>query len=157
MVVAARSMKHALEIKLHEYGITSSQYSVLELLWKYNGLSLTDLGKVLYFDNPTITGIINRMARAKLIRRNRDRNDRRVKKIYITPKGRELQSILPKLAEDVNKKAVENFDEHEKKAIMDFTRRVHKNPIKTKSRWIYFNLLIFQQFYTQMWNIFSPD
>jgi len=95
LVIAARSMKHALEIKLAEYGITSSQYAVLELLWKSNGISLSDLGKALYFDNPTITGIINRMARAKLVRRTRNRNDRRVIKVYLTPKARELQSILP--------------------------------------------------------------
>lgn len=127
LVVAARSMKHALEIKLAEYGITSSQYAVLELLWKSNGISLSDLGKALYFDNPTITGIINRMARAKLLRRTRNRNDRRVIKVYLTPKGRELQSILPKLADAVNKQAVENFQKDEKEAILDLARRVHNN------------------------------
>ena len=42
IVVAARSMKRTLEIKLNEYGITSSQYTVLEILNKYNGLSLTE-------------------------------------------------------------------------------------------------------------------
>lgn len=127
MVVAARSMKRALEIKLNEYGITSSQYIVLELLWKYNGLSLTDLGKVLYFDNPTITGIINRMARAKLVKRTRDRNDRRVIKVHLMPKGWELQSILPKLAEYVNKKAMENFQENEKRTILSLAKRIHQN------------------------------
>ena len=127
LVIAARSMKHALEIKLAEYGITSSQYAVLELLWKSNGISLSDLGKALYFDNPTITGIINRMARAKLVRRTRNRNDRRVIKVYLTPKGRELQSILPKLADAVNKQAVENFQKDEKDAILDLARRIHNN------------------------------
>ena len=127
MVVAARSMKRALDIKLNENGITSSQYTVLEILWKHNGLSLTDLGKLLYFDNPTITGIINRMARAKLVRRMRDRNDRRVIKVHLTPKGWELQSILPKLAEAVNKRAVDNFEKSEREAILNLTRRIHRN------------------------------
>jgi len=127
MVVAARSMKRALEIKLNEYNITSSQYTVLELLCRYNGLSLTDLGKALHFDNSTVTGIIDRMARAKLIRRSRNRNDRRIVKLYSTPKGRELQSIITKLAEKVNMKAVENFTEDEKNEILKLTKRIHKN------------------------------
>ena len=127
LVIAARSMKHALEIKLAEYGITSSQYAVLELLWKSNGISLSDLGKALYFDNPTITGIINRMARAKLVRRTRNRNDRRVIKIYLTPKGKELQYKLPKLADAVNKQAVENFQKDEKDNILDLAKRIHNN------------------------------
>ena len=130
IVIAARSMKRTLEIRLNEYGITSSQYTVLEILRKYNGLSLSDLGRLLHFDNPTITGIIHRMARAKLVRRTRDRNDRRVIKVYLTPQGCELQSNLPKLAKSVNAKAVENFQKSEKKAILDLTKRLHKNLMK---------------------------
>jgi DNA-binding MarR family transcriptional regulator len=127
MVIAARSMKRALEIKLHESGLTSSQYTVLEVLWNNNGLSLTDLGKILHFDNPTITGIINRMARAKLVRRARNRQDRRVIKVYLTQKGWKLQSVLPKLAEAVNELAVEDFKENEKENILKLTKRLHNN------------------------------
>jgi DNA-binding MarR family transcriptional regulator len=133
MVVAARSMKRALELKLNEYNITASQYTVLELLWKRNGLSFTTLGKVLYFDNPTITGMIDRLVRAKLVRRNRDRKDRRVVRIYLTPKGQELESVIPKLAQSINMKAVVNFTEDEKNAILNFTRRIHKNLIINSS------------------------
>jgi len=127
MVIAARSMKHTLEVMLSEYGVTSSQYTVLELLWKYNGLSLTELGKALSFDNPTITGIINRMARAKLVRRSRGRNDRRVIKIFLTQKGWDLQALLPKMAAAVNRQAVENFRDEEKTVILDLTKRIHAN------------------------------
>ncbi|MFC1563692.1 MarR family winged helix-turn-helix transcriptional regulator [candidate division KSB1 bacterium] len=127
MVVAARSMKHALETRLAEHGITSSQYVVLEYLWKYSGTSLTDLGKAMHFDGPTITGIINRMARSKLIRRARDRKDRRVIKVHITPKAKELQSVLRKLAEEVNRKAVMNFTKEEKKQILELAKNVHFN------------------------------
>jgi len=127
MVVAARSMKHWLEVKLAEHGITSSQYTVLELLWRHNGISLSDLGKTLNFDNPTITGIINRMARAKLVRRNRDRNDRRVIKVYLTPKGRELREVLPELAADTNRNAVIDFTAQEKEIILDLAKRIYKN------------------------------
>jgi DNA-binding MarR family transcriptional regulator len=125
-------MKRALEIKLSKYGITSSQYTVLEVLGKYNGLSLTELGRLLYFDNPTITGIINRMARAKLLRRRRDTNDRRVIKVYLTPIGWELQSKLPKIAKKVNQKAVENFKDSEKQAILELSKRIHKNLINNE-------------------------
>jgi DNA-binding MarR family transcriptional regulator len=127
MAVAARSMKRSLEIKLNEYGITSSQYTVLEVLWKHNGLSLSDLGKLLYFDNPTITGIIDRMEEANFVRRRRDKNNRRVIKVHLTQKGLDLKSVLPKIAKSVNKKAVEDFEESEKEILLDFAKRLHKN------------------------------
>lgn len=132
MVVAARTMKRALEIKLSEYNITSSQYSVLEILGKYNGISLTELGKLLYFDNPTITGIINRMARAKLLRRQRDRTDRRVIKLYLTPKGLELQAKLPRLAKNVNQEAVKNFSECEKETILEQLKRINQSSVNNR-------------------------
>ena len=103
------------------------QYVVLEILWKYNVISLSDLGKLLNFDNPTITGIINRMARSKLLRRSRDRTDRRVVKVLLTPKGQELQTILPKLADSVNKSAMSDFTKDEKKLIIELSKRIHCN------------------------------
>ncbi|MFC1493102.1 MarR family winged helix-turn-helix transcriptional regulator [candidate division KSB1 bacterium] len=133
MTIAARSMKHALETRLAEHGITSSQYVVLEYLWKNNGISLTDLGKALHFDGPTITGIINRMARSKLIRRARDRKDRRVTKVYYTPKAKELQTILPGLADEVNKKAVQDLTAEERKQILKLAKTIHFN-LKNNNR-----------------------
>lgn len=127
IAVAARSMKRDLENRLIKYKLTSSQYVVLELLWQSSGLSLSDLGKMLYFDNPTITGIINRMARAKLIRRHRTKNDRRVVKVYLTPKGQSLSTILPGVAEEVNSKAMDDFTSGEKKQILKLTKLIHSN------------------------------
>jgi DNA-binding MarR family transcriptional regulator len=57
----------------------------------------------------------------------RDRNDRRVIKVHLTPKGWELQSVLPKLAEAVNKRAVDNFEKSEREAILNLTKRIHRN------------------------------
>ena len=133
MVITARSMKRALDLKLHKYNITSSQYTVLEVLGKYNGLSLTELGNLLHFDKPTITGIIDRMARAKLIRRRRNRNDRRVIQVYLTPKGCELQPELSKIANSVNEKAVDNFNLSDKKAILNLTKQIYKNSTNDNS------------------------
>ncbi|RKY89947.1 MarR family transcriptional regulator [candidate division KSB1 bacterium] len=127
IVKAARSMKRALELKLSDFNITSSQYAVLENLWEKNGISLSDLGKYLYFDNPTITGIIDRMVRDKLVMRRRDKNDRRVIKIYLTDKGRDLENILPGIADEVNREAVKNFTDKEKKDIKRLTIKIWEN------------------------------
>ena len=127
LIVAARTMKRALENELNHHNITSSQFAVLKLLWKYNSLSFTDLGKVLHFDNSTLTGIISRMVKAKLVRRTRDRNDRRIVNVSLTPKGHELQPILSKLASDINLQAVNNFSEEEKKVIIELAKRVREN------------------------------
>jgi len=127
MVKAARSMKRTLELRLSEYNITSTQYAVLEYLWENDGVSQSDLGKHLYFDNPTITGVIDRMERDKLVNRIRDENDRRVINIYLAKDGRALRDILPKIAEEVNREAVKGFSREDKKKIKTLTKQVWEN------------------------------
>jgi len=110
---AARSMKRALNAQLAEYNITASQYIVLKRLWEGNELSLSELGKSLYFDNPTITGIIDRMEKENLAKRKKDKNDRRVIKIVLTEKGKRLEDILEKEAETINTMACSHLDKEE--------------------------------------------
>ena len=114
MTRTARSMKRALDMRLAEHSVTSTQYAVLYVLWEEDGLSLTDLGKRLYFDGPTITGIVDRMERDNLVERRRNDVDRRVIKIYLTKRGKNLKDTLLPLGPEVNKVATVDFTREEK-------------------------------------------
>ncbi|UCF78987.1 MAG: MarR family transcriptional regulator [Candidatus Eiseniibacteriota bacterium] len=114
---AARSMKRALDAKLSQYSITSTQYIVLEKLWEADGLSLTELGKCLDFDGTTITGISDRMERDGLVVRRRKKDDRRVINIFLTEKGKKLKRSLAHCASDVNSAALGSLSEPERTQI----------------------------------------
>jgi MarR family transcriptional regulator, organic hydroperoxide resistance regulator len=105
----ARSMKRALEARLLGHSITATQYVVLEALHERDGGSLTLLGRRLYFDNPTITGIVDRMERDGLVERRRFADDRRVINIFLTPKGKELARRTSDIAEVINREAMSKF------------------------------------------------
>jgi DNA-binding MarR family transcriptional regulator len=92
--VVGRLMKRSLFLKLSESGVTPTQWTVLMCLWKDDGLSFTELGKKLSFDHPTITGVVDRMEREKLVKRRRDHIDRRVVKVFLTPKGKNLEPAI---------------------------------------------------------------
>jgi DNA-binding MarR family transcriptional regulator len=92
--VVGRLMKRSLFLKLSESGVTPTQWTVLMCLWKDDGLSFTELGKRLSFDHPTITGVVDRMEREKLVKRRRDHIDRRVVKVFLTPKGKNLEPTI---------------------------------------------------------------
>ena len=105
----ARSMKRALEARLSEHNITATQYIVLEVLHDRDGASLSLLGRKLYFDNPTITGIVDRMERDGLVERRRIADDRRVINVFLTAKGRELAHRISAIAEAINCEAMNKF------------------------------------------------
>ena len=121
---AARSMKRALDAKLSEYAITSTQYVVLEKLWETDGLSLTELGKSLDFDGTTITGISDRMERDGLLERRRESEDRRVVNIFLTDKGKKLKEKLAHCASDVNSAALESLSKTERAHIGTMLERI---------------------------------
>lgn len=110
----ARSMKRTLEARLAEYNITATQYIVLEVLADQDGISLSRMGNRLYFDNPTITGIIDRMERDGLVERRRIADDRRVINIFLTQKGRDILRRIGEVAREVNDEATSDLSEKEK-------------------------------------------
>ena len=123
---SARAMRRVLDAGLVEHGITASQYIVLERLWEEDGISLTELGESLYFDNPTLTGIIDRMERGGFLERQRDDNDRRVVRIFLTRAGRSLQDTLGGKAEETDREAVSSLSVAEQQLLLHTLNRIWK-------------------------------
>jgi DNA-binding MarR family transcriptional regulator len=73
-----------------QFGLTGPQLSVLKLLESLGDLSLSSLSDRIKAQNSTVTGIIDRMEREGLVRRERSESDRRVVLIRLTPKGRHI-------------------------------------------------------------------
>ncbi len=71
-------------------GITATQLTVIKLLMEVGDLSLSELSKTMAARNSTITGIVDRMVSAELVKRARSPEDGRVWMIGLTPKGREI-------------------------------------------------------------------
>jgi DNA-binding MarR family transcriptional regulator len=111
--VLGRLMKRALYLRLVKVGVTPTQWTALMCLWEQDGLSFTELGNRLHFDHPTVTGVIDRMEREKLVKRRRDYIDRRVVKVFLTPKGKELKSVIAGAGEDVDKMAKSDLSNDE--------------------------------------------
>jgi len=71
--------------------LTYSQYLVLLILWKKEGLSVSSIGEQLFLDSATLTPLLKRMSSAGLVIRQRSEHDERNVFIYLTEKAQELQ------------------------------------------------------------------
>ncbi|MBA5778609.1 MarR family transcriptional regulator [Stappia sp. F7233] len=72
---------------LDPLGLTYPQYLVMLVLWERSGLSVKDLGAVLYLDSGTLTPLLKRLEAAGLVIRRRDSVDERRVLIELTAKG----------------------------------------------------------------------
>ena len=106
VVRTARTMKKALDAKLSEYGLTTSQLTVLNALAKEDGLSLSVVGKRVYLDKPAITGLADRLEKDNFVERRRTSTDRRGIQLFFTDKGSNLLQGMGESATKVDQQLV---------------------------------------------------
>ena len=88
--------------RLEPFGLTPFHWLVLCCLWQEDGLPTSCIGEQLQQVGGTLTGVLDRMADRGFIRRERDRHDRRIYRIWLTDSGRELENILPDIVADLH-------------------------------------------------------
>ncbi|HTN41392.1 MAG TPA: MarR family transcriptional regulator [Asticcacaulis sp.] len=78
--------------RLDALGLTYPQYLVFLVLWESDGLTVKALGDRLFLDSGTITPLVKRLEGRGLVRRQRDEEDERQVRIFLTPEGRALRA-----------------------------------------------------------------
>ena len=76
---------------LEELGLTYPQYLILIVLWKTDGLKVSDIGQRLSLDSGTLTPVLKRLETSGLVSRTRRAADEREVEIALTPTGRALR------------------------------------------------------------------
>lgn len=92
--MAHRLLQRYLQIQIEPYGITLGMWYFLRALWEEDGLTQRELSKRIGTMEPTTLSAIQSMLRQGLVRRVRNKTDRRKLHIYLTAKGRNLRPTL---------------------------------------------------------------
>jgi MarR family transcriptional regulator for hemolysin len=89
---------------LKPIGVTRSQWWVLANLSRHDndGMMQTELAKVMDVGKVTLGGLIDRLEAAGLVARQADPEDRRAKRVVMTPRGKKLLSEIQDIAAVVN-------------------------------------------------------
>ncbi len=129
VVRTARSMKRALDSRLAPIGVTAAQHVIISTLAHEDGLSLSEVGKRAYLDKPAITGLADRLEKDRLVERRRSTNDRRVVKLHLTRKGRNLLQEMDRIATEVDRELVGILSGVELRRLRELVTRlwVHSN------------------------------
>src|SRR5215510_9350897 len=99
---AYQQVNQAAKRRLAAFGVTPVQYALLKVLWERDGQTGSELGDRLLLDSATITGVLDRLERAGLLERRADAADRRVHRIFVTARGRDLQPALDRVMDTLN-------------------------------------------------------
>ena len=99
----------ALRRRLSEYGMTLGQYYFMRALWIKEGLSQRELSRRVGTTEPTTASVLRLLEKNGLVRRVRNRKDRRTINIFPTQKGRNLKNELLRTAIQINEIATDGF------------------------------------------------
>jgi DNA-binding MarR family transcriptional regulator len=72
------------------FDLTAVQFSALVAIQDQPGIDATRLSDVIYFDRATIGNVLERLEKKGLIERKAGVEDRRTKRVYLTPQGRHM-------------------------------------------------------------------
>ncbi len=101
---AADSVTSRINAHLSDYGLTVSQFGILESLHHLGPMCQKSLAGKILKSTGNITFVIDNLAKRDLVRRQRDTNDRRFITIHLTDEGATLISeIFPRHVEIVTR------------------------------------------------------
>jgi len=91
---AADTLSARIQQHLSNYGLTESQFGVLEVLYHLGPLCQRALGDKLLKSGGNITLVLDNLEKQQLVERRRQPTDRRYIDVHLTSKGQELISSL---------------------------------------------------------------
>jgi DNA-binding MarR family transcriptional regulator len=117
---ATRAVEVELRERLRtEFTVTLPQFDVMAALARQDdGMSMTELSRMLMVSNGNVTGIIDRLAAEKLVLRQAPANDRRSYIVRLTPKGASQFAAMAKAHEAWVDEMLNNIDAVEAEALI---------------------------------------
>jgi len=70
---------------------------------------MSELSRILSIDNSTITGLVDRLEKAGLVRRDAGPNDRRTSHVYVSPEGMQEAEKAGRVVRKVNQEIKDGF------------------------------------------------
>jgi MarR family transcriptional regulator, organic hydroperoxide resistance regulator len=121
---AHRARTHEL---LSELGLHVGQEMILVALTKRGGLTLSELADLLEVQPPTVTKMVQRLESSEIVKREVSKHDNRSSSICLTTKGKNLQTKIEKIWQQVEKEFFGTMSAGEKASFQTLLQKAKAN------------------------------
>ena len=111
--VAQRRLQRWGAARTEANGVTAAQSGLLFILGQRDGVLMGEAGAALDLGPPGISGLVDRMIAAKLVKRQADPDDGRAWRLWLTPTGRTALARSKVGLVEINARLTEGFTEAE--------------------------------------------
>jgi DNA-binding MarR family transcriptional regulator len=113
LTVAQRRMQRWIAARTQANGVTAAQSGLLFVLGQRDGVLMGEAGAALDLGPPGISGLVDRMTTANLIRRRADPEDGRAWRLWLTASGRAALAQSKAGLAEINARLTDGFSEAE--------------------------------------------
>jgi DNA-binding MarR family transcriptional regulator len=111
--VAQRRLQRWMAARTQNSGVTAAQSGLLFFLGQRDGVLMGEAGSALDLGPPGISGLVDRMTAASLIRRRADPDDGRAWRLWLTPAGRAALAQSKAGLAEINARLTDGFTDAE--------------------------------------------
>ncbi len=129
--LVSRSLRNDIRVDLTEYGLYPGQDLLLMSLWGQDGQTQTQLSQNLQIQQATLSRMIQRMEKSDLVRRRPVPSDKRISKVYLSNKGRDLLEPIESIWQDLEQKAFKGFSLEERLLLRRLLMQLHAHRAET--------------------------
>jgi DNA-binding MarR family transcriptional regulator len=127
LILAHKAHRQRGERKLGKLGLRVGQELVLLQLWAEDRLSQGQLAERLGVEQATISIMIRRMEKCRLVERCSDKEDARVTRVCLAEKGRKLEKPVLQMWREQEQQMLRGLKARERQALRKLLARVRLN------------------------------
>lgn len=120
----ARLLRTEFDRRVRRLGITRAQWLVLTRLHRRPGASLSELAEMMEVEKATAGRMIDRLVANGWVERRTARDDRRVKRVYLSADAERVHKRIWRVAEETVDSALADLSQRERKQLMDLLSRI---------------------------------
>jgi len=109
------------------YGISLSQCYILETLHSHGALTMKELAEKMHLDISTVSRIVQNLITKKLVTKNIGLDDRRIRRMILTSKGKELFLKSWKEVLESEKRIIEKIKPENRRELINLLKELNKS------------------------------
>lgn len=123
------SLRQFISARLKEEGtdITVELLEILAYLYRKDGMNQQEIADLMIKDKSSMTYQIDGLVKRELVKRVEDENDRRNKLIFLTEKGKNVQTMLHSWVAELYEKSVMGIEEKEIDTALAMVQKMSEN------------------------------
>ncbi|MCY9190530.1 MarR family winged helix-turn-helix transcriptional regulator [Bacillus mojavensis] len=123
----ARALDSISNIEFKEYNLTKGQYLYLVRICENPGIIQEKLAEMIKVDRTTAARAIKKLEMNGFIKKMDDDQNKKIKKLFPTEKGKEVFPVIKRENDHSNSVALAGFSEKETETIFHLLQRIRKN------------------------------